>query len=195
MSSDHLAVASYAVVMSMTPGPTTVVLALSGAAFGVLRTLPHAAGAVVGYALQVALVGLGLGLVLARWPALALVLQWACALYLLELGRRMLGSRAQARSGGAKPLRFVPAVALQLCNPKTWMMAATSAGMLATETAPASTAALLAWAVLPTVPCMAAWAWFGAGVQRRLATPARQRAFRFTMAALLLGTAVASVTR
>jgi threonine/homoserine/homoserine lactone efflux protein len=195
MAPDHLAVLSYALVMAMTPGPTTVVLALSGATFGFRRTLPHAAGAVAGYAVQVALAGLGLGLLLARIPWLAAVLQWACALYLVELGRRMLVRRVHASAAAARPLPLVTAAVVQLANPKSWIMATTSATLLAVDGAPASILALLAWAVVPTAPCMAAWAWFGAGVQRRLATPLAQRTFRASMALLLVGTAVLSVAR
>jgi threonine/homoserine/homoserine lactone efflux protein len=107
----------------------------------------------------------------------------------------MLARRTAAAQRRQRPLAFAPAAIVQVANPKSWIMATTSAALLAGDGAPAPLLALLAWAVLPTAPCMAAWAWFGAGVQRRLATPTAQRAFAVGMASLLAGTAALSVVR
>lgn len=59
---DTAALASYAFVMSITPGPNNVMLTASGAAFGYRATLPHLLGISFGHAFQTALVGLGLAL-------------------------------------------------------------------------------------------------------------------------------------
>ena len=51
----------FAVVSAFTPGPNNLLLAASGANFGVRRTIPHVLGIVSGFPLLVLAVGLGLG--------------------------------------------------------------------------------------------------------------------------------------
>jgi len=58
-----VAIASFAFVTSVTPGPNNIMLTASGANFGLARTLPHIAGIVFGIALMNLLIGLGLGAV------------------------------------------------------------------------------------------------------------------------------------
>ncbi len=57
---------SYVTVMSITPGPNNMLLATSGVNFGMRRTLPMVSGILVGCALQTALAG-GLLEVLLQW--------------------------------------------------------------------------------------------------------------------------------
>src|SRR6218665_868621 len=65
----------YAIVTSITPGPTNFMLLASGANFGFFRTVPHFLGVAVGFTIMVASVGLGLGALLADHPRLYLLLK------------------------------------------------------------------------------------------------------------------------
>jgi threonine/homoserine/homoserine lactone efflux protein len=65
----------FAAVMGFTPGPNNVMLASSGARFGVARTLPHLMGVTVGFPVMLFLVGLGLASILLASPLLQLIMK------------------------------------------------------------------------------------------------------------------------
>src|SRR5580658_6765606 len=124
---DPLPCATYAFVMSITPGPNNVMLTAAGANFGLRRTLPHILGISCGFGAQVAAVCGGLGIVFTRWPQLHLALKWVGAGYLLFLGWQMLRSRSAQAGNAGKPITFVEAAAFQFLNPKAWVISLTAA--------------------------------------------------------------------
>ena len=97
---EHWALVSYTFLMTLTPGPTTLMVAASGARFGFSRSVPHMSGALLGYELQLVAAIAGLAAVLDQSPAAVMVLRWASALYLLYLGWRMLGAGQFLRAPG-----------------------------------------------------------------------------------------------
>ncbi len=58
----------FALVATLTPGPTNILMLSHGARFGLRATLPLVLGACLAAALIVLAVGLGLGEVLLRYP-------------------------------------------------------------------------------------------------------------------------------
>src|SRR5262245_55345343 len=101
---DIAALAAYAFVMSITPGPNNVMLTASGVNFGFARTLPHMAGISIGFGAQAVLTALGFGAVFAALPALHAALGWIGAAYLCFLAWRMLGAGAVGEGRSARPL-------------------------------------------------------------------------------------------
>jgi threonine/homoserine/homoserine lactone efflux protein len=73
---DGMALATYTLVMSITPGPNNVMVLASGARFGLRRTLPHLVGITLGFTAQVILVSAGLGAALSHLPRVRMVMQW-----------------------------------------------------------------------------------------------------------------------
>jgi len=113
-----LAVPSY-----VTPGPNNLMLMTSAAKFGIGRTLPHAAGIILGFPLMVFAVALGLGEVFAAVPLLKTVLKYVAAGYFLWMAWHLLGLKIGAAEGSERPLRFAEAALFQWVNPKAWAMA------------------------------------------------------------------------
>ncbi len=178
----------FAFVASATPGPNNIMLMTSGLNFGFRRTLPHFWGVDLGFAVMTLLVGLGLAQVFVRAPVLLTVLKWVGAAYLVYLAVKIARSGpVQASAGRAKPLTFWQAAAFQWVNPKAWIMAVTAC---ATYTDPSNytTGVLVITLVfaLVTIPAIAAWVGFGAGLQRWLGNPRNLAIFNYTMAALLI---------
>ena len=89
---DLLPFTLFAFAGALTPGPNNSIAMLTGAHRGMRAVLPHLLGVPAGFALMVALVGLGLGAVLAAKPAWNLALQGCGALYLLYLSWRLANS-------------------------------------------------------------------------------------------------------
>lgn len=185
------ALALYAFVMSITPGPNNLMLTTSGLVFGLKRTWPHLLGIPVGVALQLAAVGAGLGAVFAVEPAIQVALKLAGTVYLTWLAYKLWRAAEMREADIAKPITFLQAAAFQFANPKAWLIAVT---VIAAFVAPGDGYAMrlaLVCGMFAAVgtPCMLVWAAFGAGLRRFLEEPAKLLLVNRTMAALAAVTA------
>ena len=183
-----LALLVFVVVAGVTPGPNNMMLMASGVNYGVRRTLPHLCGVVFGFAVMVALVGVGLDAIFRLAPWALPAMRWAGAAYLLWLAWRIGASGAMKEGVAAgRPLGALGAAAFQWINPKGWVMAVSALTTYAVSTSYATTVAVVALTCLVvSVPCSGVWVLFGAGMRRFLADPRRARPFNWTMAALLV---------
>jgi len=179
-------------VSGVTPGPNNVMLMSSGVNFGFRRTLPHLLGVALGFALMVALIGLGLDAIFARVPQLLPIMRWAGAAYMLWLAWRIANS-GPVRDGEARgrPLGFFGAAAFQWINPKGWAVAISALTAYAVSDNYAISVAAVALAYLSIgLPGGGAWVLFGTAMRKALSDPHRVRPFNLTMAALLVASIV-----
>ena len=77
------ALAAFALVSSITPGPNNMMLMASGANFGLRRTVPHALGVGFGFTLMIVLVGVGLMGLFDLFPVLNIALKIVSVAYLV----------------------------------------------------------------------------------------------------------------
>ncbi len=187
-----IALVTFCVVSSVTPGPNNMMLLSSGATFGVRRTIPHMLGISMGCVIMVLLLGFGLAGTIAKAPWLYTVLHIVSSAYLLYLSWRIATS-AGVGSGStrARPLSFLDAAVFQWVNPKAWAMAL---GATTSFTRPdhlvgdvSIVAAVLA---LFGFPCILLWAGGGTVVRQLLTHPNALRAFNIGMAALLVASLI-----
>ncbi len=186
------ALVAFAFVMSITPGPNNVMLMASGVNFGVRRTLPHALGVTLGFALMVGLVGLGLAGLFTRLPALLVWMKWLGAAYMIFLAWKLARAKP-ARDGavGGKPLTFLQAAAFQWINPKAWIIALTAAATYTLPERYAETVLIVALVIgVITLPSVWCWVLFGSVLRRALDSPKVLNAFNWTMSALLIASIV-----
>jgi len=183
------ALAAFALVTSITPGPNNMMLMASGANFGLRRTLPHALGVGAGFTLMIILVGVGLMQLFDLFPLLNLVLKGVSIAYLLWLAWKMAHAAAPETGGKArgKPMRFLEAMLFQWVNPKAWSMALTAIALYAPDRDFAAILFVAAIFGLINLPSTSLWAVMGQALRRWLSSPARLRSFNWTMAALLVG--------
>lgn len=181
-----LLLATYAFVMSITPGPNNIMLAASGLRFGFWPTLPHMMGITAGFALLMIVAGLGIGALVTAEPRLHLVLKIAGAAYLLYLAWKLWRAGAPGEATGAKPLGFFGAAAFQFVNPKAWVMAVTAVATFVPEGEGYLQSLLIGTAVFSAVnfPSVGVWAAFGAAIRRWLDNPSVLRWLNRTMAIL-----------
>ena len=184
------ALALFAFVTSVTPGPNNVMLTASGVNFGFRRSIPHILGIAFGFPAMLVAVGLGAAGVLQASPSLHVVLKWCGAAYLLWLAWAIAhAAPVEAGEGATRrgPMSFLAAALFQWVNPKAWVMLA---GALPTFTTVGGTLwheiALMACAfALACLPSCALWCGFGVAIGRLLGSPRALRAFNLGMAALL----------
>jgi len=183
------ALSAFALVSSITPGPNNMMLMASGANFGLRRTVPHALGVGIGFTLMIVLVGVGLMGMFDLFPILNTVLKIVSVAYLLWLAWKIANAAAPTTDGDArgKPMTFVQAMLFQWVNPKAWTMALSAIALYAPDR---NVAAVLLVAIvfgIVNLPSTSIWAVMGQALRGWLSSPARLRAFNWTMAALLVG--------
>jgi threonine/homoserine/homoserine lactone efflux protein len=183
------ALAAFAFVAAITPGPNNLMLMTSGVKYGFGRTLPHLAGVILGFAIMVALVGLGLDVILQRYPQILPVMRVVGSIYMVWLALTIaLAKPISEIEPGGRPIGFFAAAGFQWVNPKAWVMAlsalATYAGVVDGYTGSVLLIAVLSGLI--TIPCSSAWTLFGASLSRLLKDPRVARPFNWTMAALLV---------
>jgi len=186
-----LALLVFAFVTSVTPGPNNFMLLASGVNFGFWRTLPHMTGIGVGFFILLLAVGLGLGAVLAAFPALNLALKIVGGAYLLYLAWKIAMSRSMGKGGeaGARPMTFLQAAAFQWVNPKAWVMAVTAMAVYTNPERPFLSMMIVAVAfALTNFPSVSVWAGFGVALRGFLSDPERLKWFNIAMGVLLAAT-------
>ena len=187
------ALAVFAFVTSITPGPNNVMLMASGANFGFRRSIPHMLGIGVGFMVMVGLVGLGLMGVFDRYPVSHTILLVFSVGYMTWLAWKIATASAPSRrEAGGTPLRFVQAAAFQWVNPKAWAMALTAITAYAPDRSLWGIVMVAAVFGVINLPCVSCWTVIGQQIRRFLDTPGRLRAFNWTMAALLVVSMVPS---
>ena len=111
-----------ALVLLATPGPTNTLLAASGAACGIRRSLGLLGGEILGYLTAIVILTLAVGPLIAQHAALGTALRAALCLYVLLLAWRLwtLGSDATA---DVRPITVQRVFVTTLLNPKAAVMA------------------------------------------------------------------------
>jgi threonine/homoserine/homoserine lactone efflux protein len=175
-------------VSAITPGPNNLMLLTSGVNFGFRRSIPHMLGVGLGFALMVGLVGVGLDVIFARFPALLPTMRYLGVAYMLWLAAKiaLAGPVGEAAYRG-DPLGFFGAAAFQWINPKAWVIAISALTAYAVSADYSRSVVIVALVFgLVTLPCIAAWTAFGTAMRRVLANPRFIRPFNVSMALLLV---------
>ncbi|WP_372622641.1 LysE family translocator [Falsiroseomonas sp.] len=184
-----VALCLFALVSSITPGPSNFMLLTSGANFGFRRTLPLLLGIAFGFGALLLGLGLGLGALIAALPALHLALKFAGAAWLLYLAWR-IGTARGIGAGAAvpQPVGFLESAAFQWINPKAWVAALSAMAVFTRAEAPFLSTALIALVFsLAILPSLVAWAGFGMALRGALTDERRLRVFNLAMGLLLAG--------
>jgi threonine/homoserine/homoserine lactone efflux protein len=180
----------FVVVSTVTPGPNNLMCLMSGANFGLRRTVPHISGIAAGFPVMIVASGFGLVWVFDTWPVLHEILKYVAFAYLLWLAWRIaIAGRPEAKEGaGARPLTFLEAAAFQWVNPKAW--AIVFGGMALYTTAGGNKVFEIGlFAVLFGLVCLpngVVWTLFGRAIAGFLENDVQRRWFNIGMAVLLV---------
>ena len=189
-----LALAGFAFVMSISPGPGNFLLLASGVNFGFARSIPLVLGISIGFLTMVLMVGLGVGQILQRYEAVYTVLKFICAAYVLWLAVKIATSAPGQMADEEKqtaPISFVQAALFQLVNPKAWAVALIVTVSYTTQTNYLSSLlALIAVFAVINLPSISMWALSGVLLRRIMSNPVQVRAFNVVMAVLLAGSMI-----
>ena len=186
------ALISFYFVMYVTPGPNNAMVLASGLKFGFIKTIPHMSGITIGHVLQLVLVCLGLGKIFLIFPQLQSILKIICALYLLYLGYKIIGSFSKIKEDDSRPLKFYEAALFQLVNPKAWTISTmVASGFLPKDEKLIISILFISIAALIICPIsISIWAAFGSGIKNLVKNNKKKAIVEYFLAILLLITAI-----
>jgi threonine/homoserine/homoserine lactone efflux protein len=171
------------------PGPATLSLAATGAAFGGRRGLGYMTGIVGGMIIVMATTATGVTGVLLALPGATPVVAIAAALYFVYLAFRIATAPPLAETAGqAREPSFIGGVFLSLVNPKGYAaMAALFFGFVLVRERVELDAALKAMVLVAIMIVVnAAWLFAGAALTRCFREPGTNRIINVTFAVLLV---------
>ena len=186
------ALISFYFVMYVTPGPNNAMVLASGLKFGFLKSIPHMTGITIGHVTQLILVCLGLGKIFQIFPDLQNILKIICAIYLIYLGYKIIGSFNKIKDDDSKPLKFYEAALFQIVNPKAW----TISSMAASSFLPKDgnlIVSIFFIASIALVICplsISPWAAFGSAIRNLVRNNKIKALIEYFLAFLLLVTAI-----
>ena len=187
-----IALISFYFVMYVTPGPNNAMVLSSGIKFGFLKSIPHMSGITIGHVSQTILVCLGLGKIFQTFPEIQNILKILCAIYLLYLGYKIIGSFSKIKEDGSRPLKLYEASLFQLVNPKAWTISTmVASGFLPTDEN--LIVAILFISVTALIICplsISVWAVFGTGIKNLVKNNKKKAIVEYLLAILLLITAI-----
>ena len=186
------ALISFYFVMYVTPGPNNAMVLTSGIKFGFLKTIPHMSGITIGHVLQTIVVCLGLGKIFQMFPEVQDFLKIICALYLLYLGYKIIGSFSKIKDDGSRPLKFYEASLFQLVNPKAWTISTmVASGFLPKDEKLIISISFISITALIICPLsISVWAAFGSGIRNLVKNNKKKASVEYFLAILLLITAI-----
>ncbi|WP_093036302.1 LysE family translocator [Roseovarius azorensis] len=186
-----IALATFAFVTVMTPGPNNLMLLASGTNFGFTRTIPHMLGIGLGFPLMVACVGLGVMQIFDLWPLSYTILKIASVGYLLYLAWKIAHAAPPKEAmAETRPLTFLQSAAFQWVNPKAWSMALSAITLYATGRDLAAVLWVAGVYVAVSTISTTSWTVLGQQLRRLLKDQTRLRIFNWIMAALLVATLI-----
>ncbi len=191
-----LALAAFALVSSITPGPNNLMLMASGTNFGFRRTLPHMTGVTLGFMLMLLIVGAGLMQLFTAYPVSFQILRVVSVAYLIYLAWKIANAAPVGGAGAhasVKPFSFIQAAAFQWVNPKAWIMALTATSVYTTDQQFDQVVVIAIVFGVVNLPCVSSWVAVGQQLRRLLSSRFRLRVFNIAMAVLLIASLLPSL--
>ncbi len=126
----------FTLTSSVTPGPNNIIILSSGLTFGYKKTIPHILGVVLGYPFMLILLGLGIGVVLEKFPIVLNILRYVGIAYLFWMAYKIVSNTSSyevTENSNKKPFSFLQSALFQWVNPKAWIMGLTVISLFVTS--------------------------------------------------------------
>ncbi|WP_028021563.1 LysE family translocator [Enterovibrio calviensis] len=188
MESVILAMATFAFVGAVTPGPVNILATSTAVNAGVLEAAKHVLGASLAYAFVVYCSGSVMHSLLAVLPKLEGIMQVSGSLYLFYLAYKIFSAPVTSMATAHSMRSGLWTGSLtQLLNPKAWLVAMSGISLFVVGRGDEGLY-LLIFTSVSLVLCLigvGVWAVLGTVLATRLENPKQQRAFNRIMGGLL----------
>ncbi|WP_264923425.1 LysE family translocator [Vibrio gangliei] len=189
-----IAMGTFALSTSISPGPVNILATVTGANHGYVRTMPHITGATFGFVSILFLLGFGLSKFITQIPYLSESMTFLGGSFLLYLAYKVASQKPTTKNedtelNSAAP-SFLQGMMCQWLNPKAWIVSLAGISVFYTGQDLKLTV-LLQFCAIFFVICYASisvWALLGVTIRTVLETPSQLRLFNLSMGLLLATT-------
>ncbi|CAM4011518.1 LysE family translocator [Vibrio neonatus] len=190
-----VAMATFALVTSISPGPVNILATVTSANYGYIRTIPHITGATFGFVSILFLLGFGLSQFMTEIPYLAKGMTYIGGGFLLYLAYKVTTQESTIKSKGSVESNAAPSLLqgmmCQWLNPKAWIVSLAGISVFYTGQNTGLEVLLLFCGIFFVVCYLSisVWALLGITISSMIDTPKQFRLFNLSMG-LLLGITV-----
>ena len=180
------AMSLFAFVTAITPGPNNLLLANSGAQFGIRKSWRHLIGIRIGVIGLILLCACGVGVAIQTHPNWYLAIKYIGLAYMFWLIIKLLCTNSFAgKATESKPINVTQATLFQLGNMKAWMASLALVTSYSLPTDYWLSVTLISF-VFTTFGLFAnmTWVWVGQKIRVYLNTTIKQRMFNISLAAI-----------
>jgi threonine/homoserine/homoserine lactone efflux protein len=184
-----LAMFSFALVMSITPGPVNMIILSSGINHGIKNTMHYVTGATLGFILLLLFIGFGFSQFINAYPFFLTYLAIAGSLYIIYMGYKIASSKADIQVSKVNIPKFYQGFLLQWINPKAWIACVSGVSIFSSAK---NYDSFLTFAIIYFIVCyisLSSWAILGDKISYLLKNHIRLRLFNLMMGLLLILTA------
>ena len=118
MHPEIISISLFWFVTAFTPGPNNIVASYSGFNFGLIKTIPHILGVILGFTTLVFLLTIGLINVFKLYPIIQEILRYLGTAFLIYLAYKISFSQSSENKLKENPVKFIETFLFQFLNPK-----------------------------------------------------------------------------
>ena len=118
MHPEIISISLFWFVTAFTPGPNNIVASYSGFNFGLIKTIPHILGVILGFTTLVFLLTIGLINVFKLYPIIQEILRYLGTAFLVYLAYKISFSQFSENKNKENPVKFIETFLFQFLNPK-----------------------------------------------------------------------------
>ncbi|MDO6707388.1 LysE family translocator [Photobacterium sp. 1_MG-2023] len=184
-----LAMVSFSLAMSISPGPVNFVILSSGANYGIRKTFYFVSGATIGFTLLLVFIGLGFYEVIELYPYFLKYLSVAGSALIIYMGYLIATAKPEVKIEKQSRPTFLQGFLLQWLNPKAWLACVAGVSIFSS---PEGDTRFFIFSLIYFIVCyisLALWSFMGAKSTIVLNSDLRLKVFNWVMGFLLVSTA------
>ncbi|QUJ66232.1 LysE family translocator [Photobacterium sp. GJ3] len=184
-----LAMVSFSLAMSISPGPVNFVILSSGANYGIRKTFYFVSGATIGFTLLLVFIGLGFYKVIELYPYFLKYLSVAGSTFIIYMGYLIATAKPEVKIEKQSRPTFLQGFLLQWLNPKAWLACVAGVSIFSS---PEGDTRFFIFSLIYFIVCyisLALWSFLGAKSTIILNSDLRLKVFNWVMGFLLVSTA------
>lgn len=180
----------YSFSMGITPGPNNLIALTTGVNYGFVRALPFTFGVVIGFNLLLAVIGFGVGGVIAENAEIMELLGYAGIAFIIYIGIKIATAPMEIKEADNKNPGFIHGLLFQWINPKAWTACVGGIGAFNLADNTPGMFLYIAVSTFVVLFCVGIWAYAGSKIINFLQNERNHRAFNLVMGGSLLVLAV-----
>lgn len=190
-----LAIFSFSIVMSISPGPVNMLIITSGINNGFKKTVPFISGATIGFTLLLFLIAIGLKTILSSYSNFLFYLEIFGSAFIIYMGYKIAtsNSKINIENKENKTLRFYEGFLLQWLNPKAWIACISGVSMFVNNDRTLFIFVFIYFIVCYL--CLSFWGILGEKITIFLNTNLRLKIFNMIMGSILIFSTLFLISR